>query len=168
MSNNCFLVTCLLLFVFVLCSENGNQNPSDQGSKSEFIGKWKGMGIRTRMYDSKGTLLSDTLEPTIGYVNIGNDKIIVYIPTDSCITIDGPYKYTFKNDTISYVMVGFLTMNVIVTLNNGILTFNQEMPLFDQNGQDIGKMIMIIEHVKYDDPVPANNWPTKPCPMFEM
>jgi hypothetical protein len=162
---SCSMIVVVMIMAFCLCTEDGN-NPAGSGIDERFVGNWTGTDWQDIVYDVNGNVLSDTTTTVEGYYRISSDEVIAYLVTDTCATITGPFSYTFKDDTISYVMTGFFSMNVVVTLENEVLKYTHEMPLLDSTGQAIGKMTTILNHTKYNGSIPESNWATDPCVLF--
>ena len=162
---NCGMIIAVVITVFCLCSKEDNNNPVNGGADERFLGNWKGTAMKNIMYDPNGNILSDTTFPTEGYYKVSSTEIIFYQLTDTCITVNGPFSYTCKGDTLTFTWRMFMSVTVNVTLENGILTHTHAMPIPDSTGQIIGTMATIVDHEKYSGSIPESSWPKNPCTM---
>ena len=169
-------VASSLVLAFCLCTEEGDTNPAGGGSgdsgsgTTDFTGKWEQLTFEQTNYDLEGNEIDNPYarEPFDAYMSFEDESFTIYMPTDTCISIDGPNTYTRSGDTITYMWLGVIEMSQQLELKDGHMFITIVAPIQDQTtGEVLSTMVTESEWKPYTGgTLPLSSWPTEACPSL--
>ena len=104
------------------------------------------------------------MAPYQSFLTFEEGSFMNHMPTDTCITVDGPHIFTKSGDTLSYNWQGMMDMVQILELKDGQLLIT--MPMANQDfttGEVLSTTVFVMTYNPYTGTIPESSWPTEAC-----
>lgn len=167
-----FGIASSLVLSLCLCTQEGDTNPaggSGGDATVDYTGKWEMVSMVSKNYDADGNEIANDhpMDISVAFLLLEATSFTMYMPTDTCLTTDGPNDYTLSGNTMTYMWMGMLEITQDLELKDGNLIMTMEMETKDQTtGAVLSKMVTVSTFKPYSGTLPQSSWPATACPAM--